>query len=109
GTLRAPTSRRAAAMPAAPAPITATSTSDGRVVTKSGADRLRVLAVADVLAPGRALPLLAGFRQGEMREKVVGRGAVPMHRVGRDVDDIAGIDRLRRLALEADAADPAAA
>src|SRR5262245_31438858 len=44
-----------------------------------------------------------------MREQAVGRGAVPVHRVGRDVDRIARLQRLRLLPLEADAADAAEA
>ena len=56
-------------------------------------------------APGGALALLAGFRQRQMREQAIGRGAVPMHRIRWDIDRIAGVQHLRLLALEADAAD----
>src|SRR6266852_3271023 len=89
------------------APITPTLSSGGGegYPGSAGGRRLIVLGVGDVLAPGGALTLLAGFRQGEMREQALGRGAVPMHRVGRDVDDIAGVQHLRLLALKADAAD----
>src|ERR1700731_473495 len=41
-----------------------------------------------------------------MCEQPIRRGAVPVHRVGRDVDDVARVQHLRLLALEADAADP---
>src|SRR6185437_10996918 len=40
-----------------------------------------------------------------MREQTIGRGAVPMHRIRRDVDRVARVQHLRLLALEADAAD----
>jgi hypothetical protein len=40
-----------------------------------------------------------------MREQAVGRGAVPMHRIRWDIDCIAGVQHLRLLAHEADAAD----
>ncbi|MNC86222.1 hypothetical protein D3C83_18630 [compost metagenome] len=40
-----------------------------------------------------------------MREQTVGRGAVPVLRIGRDVDDVAGVQHLRLLAGKADAAD----
>src|SRR5215208_4215953 len=73
------------------------------------AGRLCVFLVADVLAPGGALALLAGFRQCQMREQPVGRGAVPMLRIGRDVDRVARMQHLRLLAVEADAADAAEA
>ena len=56
-------------------------------------------------APGGALALLAGFRQRQMREQAIGRGAVPVHRIRRDIDRIARVQHLRLLALEADAAD----
>src|SRR5947207_394897 len=78
----------------------------GKNCGSGAACRLGVFRVADVLAPGGALALLAGFRQSEMREQPVRRRAVPVHRVGRDVDDIAWVQHLRLLALEADAADP---
>ena len=42
-------------------------------------------------APGGALALLAGFRQRQMREQAIGRRAMPMQRIRRDVDDIAGV------------------
>ena len=41
-----------------------------------------------------------------MRKQPVGRGTVPVHRVGRDVDRVARVQHLRLLALKADAADP---
>src|SRR6202171_4903617 len=69
------------------------------------ARRLVVLSVADMRAPGGALALLAGFRQRQMREQAIGRGAVPVHRIRRDIDRIARVQHLRLLALEADAAD----
>src|ERR1700726_3220253 len=69
------------------------------------ARRLVVLSVADVRAPGGALPLLAGFRQRQMRKQAIGRGPVPVHRIRRDVDRIARVQHLRLLAFEADAAD----
>src|SRR5260370_14338950 len=69
------------------------------------ARRLVVLSIADVRAPGGALALLAGFRQRQMREQPIGRGAVPVHRIRRDIDRIARVQHLRLLALEADAAD----
>src|SRR4030088_2065426 len=56
-------------------------------------------------APGGALTLLAGFRQRQMREQAIGRSAVPVHRIRRDIDRIARVQHLRLLALEADAAD----
>src|ERR1051326_2175916 len=78
--------------------------------TDSAAGRRDVVfGVGDVLAPGCALALLAGFRECEMREQAIGGGAVPMQRIGRNVDDIARVQYLRLLALEADAADPAQA
>jgi hypothetical protein len=46
---------------------------------------------------------LAGFRQRQMREQAIGRSAVPVHRVRRDIDRIARVQHLRLLALEADA------
>src|SRR3954447_23735136 len=73
------------------------------------ARRLVVLLVGDVLAPRGALALLAGFRQREVSKQPVGRGAVPMQRIGRDVDRIARTQYLRLLALETDAADAAEA
>ena len=69
------------------------------------ARRLVVLSVADVRAPGGALALLAGFRQRQMREQAIGRRAVPVHRIRRDIYRIARVQHLRLLALEADAAD----
>src|SRR5271155_5385506 len=69
------------------------------------ARRLVVLSVADMRAPGGALALLAGFRQRQMREQAIGCGAVPVHRIRRDIDRIARVQHLRLLALEADAAD----
>ena len=51
------------------------------------------------------MTLLAGFRQRQMREQAIGRSAVPVHRVRRDIDRIARVQHLRLLALEADAAD----
>jgi len=65
---------------------------------------LVVFGVAYMRAPGGALTLLAGFRQREMREQAIGGGAVPMHRIRRDVDRIARVEHLRLLALEADPA-----
>src|SRR5215472_8128470 len=65
-----------------------------------------VFAVRDLLAPARALALLAVFRHREMAEQAIRGGAVPMHRIGRDHHRVAGIDRLRLRALaDADAAD----
>jgi hypothetical protein len=67
--------------------------------------RLVVLSVADMRAPGGALPLLARFRQRQMREQAIGRGPVPVHRIRRDIDRIPGAEHLRLLTLEANAAD----
>ena len=53
--------------------------------------RLAVLSVADVFAPGGPLALLAGFRQRQMGEQAIRRGAVPMHRIWWDIDRIARI------------------
>src|SRR5438876_8946979 len=52
-----------------------------------------------------ALALLAGFRQRQMREQAIGRSAVPVHRIRRDIDRIARVQHLRLLALETDPAD----
>src|SRR6185312_11300022 len=71
--------------------------------------RLAVLLVANVPAPARPLAFLAGFRQRQMREQPIRRGAVPMLGVGRDVDRVARVQYLRLVALEAVAADPAQA
>src|SRR5690242_7656566 len=57
--------------------------------------RLVVLSVADMRAPGGALPLLARFRQRQMREQAIGRGPVPVHRIRRDIDRIPGVEHLR--------------
>ena len=84
-------------------------TGPGSSVASAVARRLVVLFVADVLAPRGALALLAGFRQREVREQPVGCGAVPMLRVGRDVDRVARTQDLRLLAFVADAADTAQA
>ena len=51
------------------------------------------------------MALLAGFRQRQMREQAIGRSAVPVHRIRRDIDRIARVQHLGLLALEADAAD----
>jgi hypothetical protein len=40
-----------------------------------------------------------------MREQAIGRGTVPVHRVRRYIDRIAGVQHLRLLALETDAAN----
>src|SRR6516162_7905609 len=72
----------------------------------SSAARQRVVfGFGDVLAPGRALALLSGLRQRQMREQALGRGAVPVQRVGRDVDRVARVQHLRLLAFEANATD----
>src|SRR5438105_749670 len=63
---------------------------------RSGRRRLHpVIAIADVLGPGRALALLAIFRHRQMAEQAVRGGAVPVHRIGWYDYRVAGIDRLR--------------
>src|SRR5271168_1588096 len=69
------------------------------------ARRLVVLGVADMRAPGGPLALLAGFRQRQMREQAIGRSAVPVRRIRRDIDRMARVEHLGLLALETDAAD----
>ena len=71
----------------------------------AAARRLRVLSLADVRAPGGALTLLTGFRERQMREQAIGRSAMPVHRIWRDVDRVARVQHLRLFALETDAAD----
>src|ERR1700731_4081122 len=68
-----------------------------------------ILGITDVLAPRCPLALLAHFRQREMHEQLVGCGAVPVRRAGWDVDHIAWLERVCRLALEPDAAGSAEA
>src|SRR3954451_23191220 len=67
--------------------------------------RLVILCVADVRAPSGALTLLAGFRERQMREQPIGRSAMPMHSIRRDIDRVSRVQHLRFFSLEADAAD----
>src|ERR1700734_460415 len=65
-----------------------------------------VVHVADMLEPRRALAVVAALRHREMGEQAIRRGAVPMPGVGRNDPGVAGIEDLRRLALQAETADP---
>jgi hypothetical protein len=80
-------------------------TEERRSAGSAPARRLVVLGIADMRTPGGPLALLAGFRQRQMREQAIGRSAVPVHRIRRDIDRITRVQHLGLLALEADAAD----
>src|ERR1700733_1478449 len=60
-----------------------------------------------MLEPRRALAVVAALRHREMGEQAIRRGAVPMPGVGRNDPGVAGIEDLRRLALQAETADAA--
>src|ERR1700722_6343378 len=60
-----------------------------------------------MLEPRGALAVVAALRHREMGEQAIRRGAVPVPRVGWDDPGVAGIEDLRRLALQAKPADTA--
>src|SRR3954447_8030175 len=66
-----------------------------------------ILGLTDMLAPRCSLAFLVRLRQCEMNKQLVGCGAVPVHRIGWDLNHVAWLEHLCRLPVEADAAGPA--